>query len=254
MYSYKNDPCSCALAILCEGTVFYQNPLYRACFGEGFFPPPAEEGQEPTFHRHPFPYVATNIPLTEEGKTYSLFAALPFAEGDGREVILARFRRMVTDVWTLFSRATARPPLRTVTVGMLFHTVCLLAEEEFSLSFHLSGDTPAIDEYVRVDERGLLMALGILLPPMLTDGGAGICLRQLVDGWQMLLRGGRPPALPFLRSLAARLCQSSGALLRFEEEGFSLFFPMHRPKALSLRTPNPRRIAHCLHLGSYLGE
>ncbi len=254
MNTDANNPCCCALAIFCEGTPFYKNPLYRACFGEDFVPPPAEETPTPAFFEGAFPYVAINSLFTGEKKPYCLFAALPFSEGDARETVLARFNGMIADIRMLFSRAAERPPLRTVSMETLFRTVCLLAEEEFSLPFYLSGDTPEMHEHTRVDKRGLLMALGILLPPMVTDGGAEICLQRNPHGWQMIWRGGLPPTHPFLRRLAALLCESSGVFLAFEADAFSLFFPIHHPKVLSLRTPSHDRIDNCLRLGFYLGE
>ena len=249
----QNNVFGCALAIFCEGTIVYMNPLYRACFGADFSPAPATEEFEAIFFTHPFPHVAAHALLLQEKNTYYLFAALPFAEGDAREQLLARFDRMLIDVRSLFARAVQNPPLHTMSMELIFHTVCRLAEGEFSLPFHLSGDMPEMDEYARVDLRGLFMALGILLPTMLTDGGLSISLQRLPGGRQMRWHGGKPPALPFLRHLAARLCHSSGVLLDMTEEGFSLFFPAHCPKTLSLRTPT-KRLGNCLHLGFYLGE
>ena len=249
-----NNTCSCALAIFCEGTLVYENPLYRACFGTGFTPPPTTETCEPIFLTQPFPHVVAHTPLLRDEKEYSLFVALPFAEGDAREHILGRFQEMLTDIGTLFSRAKHRPPLRGVAVETLFRTVCLLAEQEFSLPFRPSGDTPEAGEYTRADLRGLLMALGILLPPMLARGSAHVHLQRCTDGWQMHWRGASPPAHFFLRHLAVRLCKSGGILLDFEENGFSFLFPAHRPKELSLYTPKPSRVGRCLHLGFYLGE
>lgn len=254
MNFYANNACSCALAIFCEGTLFYENPLYRACFGDDFIPPPAEEKATPVFFETPFPYVTANTLFAEEKKAYCLFAALPFAEGDSRDVILSRFHGMLLDVRKLFSHATGCPRLHTIAMQTLFRTVCLLIGEEFSLSFCPSGDTPEIDEYTHVDIRGLLMALGILLPPMLADSDAEIDLHRLPDNWKMSWHGGKPPTHPFLRRLATRLCQNSGVSLEFEENGFSLFFPIYRPKVLFLHTPKPDKISGYLRLGCYLGE
>lgn len=250
----SNTVCGCALAIFCEGTILYENPLYRACFGEGFSPAPVAEGSEATFFTRPFPHLAAHAPLLQEKKVYSLFAALPFAEGEAQEPLLLRFAGIVSDVQALFARAAQRPPLQTISMEMLSHTVRRLVEEELSLPFHLSGDIPETDQYTRVDLRGLLMALGILLPPMLADGDLGVSLQHLQDGWQMLWRGGKPPALPFLRRLAAHLCETGGISMDLSEDGFSLFFPAHRPKVLSLRSPGAGDIRSCLRLGLYLGE
>lgn len=254
MFDTMNEPCRCALAIFCKGTLYYENPLYRAFFGEGFTPPPAEETPAPVFFNTPFAHVATHVFFVKDKQVYSLFAALPFPEGEERDVVLSRFHGMLSDVWALFSRAMKNPPLRAVPIKTLLRTLSLLASEELALSFHTTGDTPAPDEYTRIELRGLLMALGILLPPMVMNGDADLHTERLSDGWRMIWRGGKPPARPFLRTLSALFCESSGVSLHFEENGFSLFFPIHRPTAFSLRTRRPERMANYLRLGLYLYE